>query len=70
MFRNVNSIRLANMKPTLLFENSILSFRCSLSQISKDFGLQISTLKTKVMAFHGADPIRANVCLLYTSRCV
>ena len=29
------------------------------SRISKDFGLRNSTLKNEVMAFHGADPIRA-----------
>ena len=29
----------------------------SLYRIGKDFGIQISALKTKVMAFHGADPV-------------
>ena len=38
-----------------------------LHRIRKDFGLQISTFKTKVVDFHGVDPVR---CLLYTSRCV
>ena len=33
----------------------------SLTRIYNDFGLQNSALKTKVMAFHGADPIRANI---------
>ena len=35
----------------------------SLSRISKDFGLQISAMKTKVMAFHGAAPVRAKTVI-------
>ena len=32
-----------------------------LRRICNDFGLQIFTLKTKVMAFHGADTIRTKI---------
>ena len=37
---------------------------CTLIELKlncKDLALQISTLKTKVMAFHDADPIRAKI---------
>ena len=33
----------------------------SLSQICKDSGIQISTLMSKVMDFHGANPIQAYI---------
>ena len=32
-------------------------------QYIQDSGLQISTLKAKVMAFHGTDPIRAKIVI-------
>ena len=34
-----------------------------LNQISKVSALQISTLKTKVMAFRGTDPVRAKIVM-------
>ena len=37
-----------------------------LNRICKDSGLQISTRKTKVMAFRGTDPVRAKIVIYGT----
>ena len=40
-------------------ENGLQMAVHSLSQICKDFGIQMSTLMSKVMEFHGANPVQA-----------
>ena len=40
-----------------------------LQEVAREYSLTISVRKTKTMAFEG-NPVRTEICLLYTSRCV
>jgi len=34
-----------------------------LQNTAKDFDMEISTVKTEIMAFHGKDPIHSEICI-------